>query len=248
MKIINTIAALTCVGYALHFTDILPASDYEILANRAIGSARGMIDKTLKQYGPAVAEAPKPCPPTECKPEVVRTVGSAPSPQAVVVTVPAPVAATPAPAVPQTTWPSLSLFQSQPQVTAATPAATTVATPAAPASTAAAAPTPAAQAATGSSSQPSTMTFSAATPVITTVAQPRLAAAPEPLTIQTETAVAKPASKAAGSEGADKPAVDKTVAEKPAKTRKSGRDHTAGKRPAGGEGTREWVSVAMSRS
>ena len=73
MKIINTIAALTCVGYALHYTEILPASDYEILANRAIASARGMIDKTIKQYGPAVAEAPRPCPPTECKPEVVRT-------------------------------------------------------------------------------------------------------------------------------------------------------------------------------
>lgn len=245
MKIINTIAALTCVGYALHYTEILPASDYEILANRAIASARGMIDKTIKQYGPAVAEAPRPCPPTECKPEVVRTVGNAPSPQSVVVTVPAPVAAAPAPVVPQTNWPSLSQFQSPLQVAA--PVAAPAATAAAPVS-AAATPTSATPSATAQAALPSTMTFSASAPVINTVTQPRPAAAQEPATIQTETAVAKPSSKPAGSEGAEKPAVDSTVAEKTVKTRKAVRDRTAVKRPSGSEGTRDWVAGALSRS
>lgn len=236
MKVINTIAALTCVGYALHYTDILPASQYEVYVSRAASSLRSVVDNAIRSSTTLLAttaEAPKPCPPTECKREVVRTVSETPAPQAVVVTVPAMPAA---PVVAQPTWPSLALFQSQPAVAtpAAQPALQPVSQPA---------PQPA--------EQPSTATFSSASPVITaaspavSVIEPaKPVAIQERVTIRTEPAVAKPTIKPAGSEGTEKPAKVHKAATTAARAK------TAGKRPAEIEATRpqsDWVASAMSR-
>lgn len=227
MKIINTIAALTCVGYALHYTDVLPASQYEVLASNAAVSLRGVIDKAIRTAIPAVAEAPKACPPTECKHEVVRTVAEAPKP--VVVTVPAQPAAPAASVVSQPTWPSITMFQSHPATPA--PAAAAVAQPA---------QQPEAQ----PSAQATTMTFSAATPALLASGVARPATSQEIAAVRTEPAVATPTKKSAGSEGIEKQAkIQKVAAPVHAKSLVKRRGVHEASRPQS-----DWVSGAMTRS
>ena len=119
MKIYSSIAAMCCAAFALHYTEVLPASQIEALVpyemmSQAASSARALVETAIKSATVQTAAAPKACPPTECRIEVVRTVSEAPSPQAVVVSVPAAAAVQPkvaaAPVV-QLTVPVASPFQ-----------------------------------------------------------------------------------------------------------------------------------------